>query len=223
MIKNWIWRTFTRKKKKKLSPPVSGENNNVINNGTIKNVVYDIKGDNNKVIIAENAELSNCKIYVRGNNHVLKLGTYAKFYGGDLYFEDNDCSIEIGDNTFIVSAHLAVTEPGKKIKIGKDSMLSTGITIRTGDSHSIIDESTGQRINFGEDVLISDHVWIGADAKILKGVTIGENSIISTGAIVTTAIPNNCIAAGIPAKVIRAGVNWMHERIYEQGKPTHEV
>lgn len=47
-------------------------------------------------------------------------------------------------------------------------MLSTGITIRTVDSHSIIDENTGQRINFGEDVVISDHVWIGADAKIKK-------------------------------------------------------
>lgn len=215
MIKRWFWNNFSKKNQKKVINPISGKDNNIINNGKIKNVQYDISGDNNTIILENHAELTNCKIYMRGNGHMLRLGSYTKFQGGELYFEDDECIIEIGANTFIVSAHIAVTEPRKKIIIGEDCMLSTGITIRTGDSHSIIDEASQQRINYAEDIHISNHVWIGADAKLLKGVIIGENSIISTGAIVTSSVPNNVIAAGIPAKIIKTGVNWQHERIYK--------
>jgi maltose O-acetyltransferase len=51
-------------------------------------------------------------------------------------------------------------------------------------------------------VKIGDNVWIGHDVTIMKGVTIGENSIIATGSIVTKDVPHNSIAAGNPAKVI---------------------
>ena len=57
-------------------------------------------------------------------------------------------------------------------------------------------------------IKIGNHVWIGQGATILKGVTIGNNSIIAAGAIVTKDIPANCIAAGVPARVIKEDVNW---------------
>ena len=53
-----------------------------------------------------------------------------------------------------------------------------------------------------KDVTIGDNVWIGNDCKILKGVNIGNNSIISINSVVKNNIPENCIAAGNPAKVI---------------------
>ena len=52
-------------------------------------------------------------------------------------------------------------------------------------------------------VKLGDHVWIGAGAMVCPGVTIGENSIIAAGAVVTKDIPANSVAAGVPAKVIR--------------------
>jgi acetyltransferase-like isoleucine patch superfamily enzyme len=52
-------------------------------------------------------------------------------------------------------------------------------------------------------IRIGDHVWIGTGAIILDGVTIGAGAIIGAGAVVTKDIPENAIAAGVPAKVIR--------------------
>ncbi|MNH37796.1 Galactoside O-acetyltransferase [compost metagenome] len=54
-----------------------------------------------------------------------------------------------------------------------------------------------------KDITISDNVWIGRGAVILPGVTIGENSVIAAGSIVTRDIPPNVLAGGTPAKVIR--------------------
>ena len=50
---------------------------------------------------------------------------------------------------------------------------------------------------------IEKNVWLGANVRVLPGVTIGEGSIIAAGAVVTKDVPANMIAAGVPAKVIR--------------------
>lgn len=201
--------------KTKLASPIRGQGNRIINKGVFLQVRIDIKGNNNTVEIAEGAFLTNMTIYIRGNNNLLRIGAYCKFKGGCVWFEDYNCEVIIGDHTSIESAHLAVTEPGKRITIGEDCMLSAGIDIRTGDSHSILDAETGKRINYAQDVTIGNHVWIGLNAVILKGVSIGNNAIISTNAVVTQPIPDHSIAAGVPAKVIKNNVTWLRERTYE--------
>lgn len=57
-------------------------------------------------------------------------------------------------------------------------------------------------------VCIGNHVWIGQRAMILKGVSIGDGAIIAAGAVVTRDVPAGCLAAGVPAKVIRKNVEW---------------
>jgi len=57
-------------------------------------------------------------------------------------------------------------------------------------------------------IVIGNQVWIGSGARILKGVIIGDNAIIAAGSIVTRDIPANCMAAGIPARVVRTNVSW---------------
>jgi acetyltransferase-like isoleucine patch superfamily enzyme len=54
-----------------------------------------------------------------------------------------------------------------------------------GDSHSILDGDTGKRFNYAEDVLIADHVWIGAGCAILKGALISSETVVGTGSVVT--------------------------------------
>lgn len=195
--------------------PISGKNNVIINNGVSINVRYDIKGDNNYIEILHGTILSDIKIFIRGNNHKFKIGVNSYYKGGSVWFEDHHCLIEIGQNTTIESAHLAVTEPYKSISIGEDCMFSGEIEFRTGDSHSIINNTTKKRINMAQNIKVGDHVWIGARSIILKGVTIGNNSIVGTNSIVTKSIPSHSVAAGIPAKVIRSDVDWVRERIYD--------
>jgi len=194
---------------------ISGKNNIVINKGVLINVKYDIVGDGNTIEIMKGAVLSNMMIYMRGNNHKLKIGEDCHFKGGSVWFEDKNCRIEIGEKTTIESAHLAVTEPDRKIIIGDDCMFSNAIELRTGDSHSIIDNHTKKRINPAQDIIIGNHVWIGAHSIILKGVTVSDNSIIGTNSLVTGNIPGNSISAGIPAKVVKTDVDWVRERIYD--------
>ena len=54
-----------------------------------------------------------------------------------------------------------------------------------------------------KDILIGRNVWIGADVYICKGVSIGENTVVGAKSVVTKSLPANCIAAGIPAQVVK--------------------
>jgi acetyltransferase-like isoleucine patch superfamily enzyme len=106
--------------------------------------------------------------------------------------------ITIGDYSIIC--------PGVRISSAADiliednCMLASGVYITDADWHGIYD-----RVSFGQarPVHLAKNVWVGDSAVICKGVTIGENSIIGAGAIVTEPIPDNCIAAGNPARVVK--------------------
>jgi acetyltransferase-like isoleucine patch superfamily enzyme len=112
----------------------------------------------------------------------------------------------------MVEVHIAVTEKST-VTIGEDCMFANDIDIRTGDSHSVIDTLTGERLNPAGDIFISRHVWVAPHTVILKGVNIGENSIVATGAVVTRSCDPGVIIGGNPAKVIKTGVSWKRERI----------
>lgn len=167
-------------------------------------------GDNNSLL--SESVLGDVKIRCYGNGHRLRIGNDVNYKSGHIKFENSNCFLSIGDQTTIENASFFVAEDSMSITVGTDCMLSGGIKIYTTDGHSIIDMASGSRINSAEKVVIGDHVWIGADVKILKGVNIGSNSIIASSAVVTRDVPSNSIAAGVPAKVIKLGVNWQRER-----------
>jgi acetyltransferase-like isoleucine patch superfamily enzyme len=191
---------------------IVGNYNLVINEGHINNSKFDIEGNNNKILISKLASVNNVLFYIRGDNHLIDIRDSCYIGGGELWIEDYNCSIIIHSHTTIENAHLAVTESFSKIEIHDDCMLAQHVEIRTGDSHCIIDTQTGHKINHAKNVILQSHVWVGAHVKILKGVTISSNSVIGTSSVVTKCIPGNCIAAGIPAKVIKTGINWKRER-----------
>lgn len=84
----------------------------------------------------------------------------------------------------------------------------------TTDSHSILDNQIGKRINPAKSVYIHNHVWLGRDVTIGRGVEIFENVIIGGKSYVTKSIQStNVIAAGIPARVVKENVAWKSERI----------
>lgn len=194
---------------------IQGINNIIINKGRFKSVSFDIIGNNNRIEIDAEVYIKNTLFYIRGNDHRILIRQNCSIGGGELWIEDNNGTLIINKDTSIEHAHLAVTEPFSILEIGKDCMLAKYVEIRTGDSHSILDMDTGLRINKAANVYLHDHVWIGAHSKILKGVTIGSNSVIGTASVVTKNIPSNAIAAGIPAKIIRENINWKRERIFD--------
>lgn len=111
--------------------------------------------------------------------------------------------IIIGNNVGISGSTINAT---KSIKIGNNVLVGSGCLITDTDSHPI---NWQERINDLNDktmsapIVIEDNVFIGARSIILKGVTIGMNSVIAAGSVVTKSVPSNCIAGGNPAKVIK--------------------
>ena len=88
------------------------------------------------------------------------------------------------------------------LNIGKDTLIADEVSIHDFDGHKINGTEGISDINIGE------NVWIGERAIILKGVTIGNGSIIAAGSVVTKDIPKNVIAAGVPATIIKENIHW---------------
>ena len=89
----------------------------------------------------------------------------------------------------------------ESIKIGDACMFAHGAYISDADWHGIYDRS--EPVGKTKPIILHDNVWVGDSAIVCKGVTIGENSIIGAGAVVTKNIPANVVAAGNPAKVVK--------------------
>ncbi|PIE75385.1 MAG: acetyltransferase [Deltaproteobacteria bacterium] len=111
----------------------------------------------------------------------------------------NTNGIEIGDYALLCPG--VRISAATEIKIGKNCMLASGVYITDADWHEIYDRN--KSIGKTKPVIISDNVWLGDSSIVCKGVTIGENVIIGAGSVVVSDIPENVIAAGNPAKIIR--------------------
>lgn len=101
--------------------------------------------------------------------------------------------------------------PEGAILVGDDAMFATGTTIRTSDSHAIIEIGSRAQINPPEPVLIEPHVWLGQDAIVMKGVRVGAGSIVAGRAVVTRDVATRTLVAGVPARVLRENVTWTRQ------------
>ena len=213
-----IQRFYHRKALNGVKRVIHGNNNTVrYRNAILSSVFFDIKGNNNIIIVKEGCYLNDLTFRIRGDNHSILIDKHCSFYdGGLIWFEDSDCSLVIGERSTFGDVHLALTEPGSKIKIGRDCMFSSDIDVRTGDSHSIISLESNERINYAKDVCIDDHVWIAAHSVLLKGSVIPENSVVATGSVVTQCYDTRgIIIGGNPSKQIKEGITWSRERTYK--------
>lgn len=77
------------------------------------------------------------------------------------------------------------------------------MVIRDNDGHEIVNGEEPSK-----PIVIGNHVWIGERATILKGVTIGDGAIVAANAVVTKDVEPNTLVGGVPARVIRRGVEW---------------
>jgi len=121
---------------------------------------------------------------------------------GEIFLQcrKKDAKISIGEGT-ICTSNLSVVAQ-EAVTIGKECNIGDMVSILDSDFHGI---GADERKQEGESapVVIEDNVWLGNRVIVLKGVTIGENSVVAAGAVVTNSIPSNVIAGGVPAKVIR--------------------
>ena len=117
-----------------------------------------------------------------------------------LQARDAGAQITIGEKTALSNNISMIAR--QRIEIGRYCLIGDGVQIVDSDFHGI--QPDERRNTFGETqwVHIGDNVWLGSRVMVLKGVTIGNDSIIAAGAVVTSDIPASVVAGGVPAKVI---------------------
>lgn len=172
----------------------------------LNNVYVRFFGKNNRIILHENSNLKNTFIEFKGSNAIIVIGERAGIFG--TFRLGFGCKIEIGNGTTSTNSVYVTCAESTSITIGDDCMFATNNQIRTDDAHAIYDANTGKRINFSKDIVIGNHVWVAYGATVLGGSRIGDGSVIGAFSLLKKPIPNNCIAAGVPAKVIRENIIW---------------
>lgn len=113
---------------------------------------------------------------------------------------DYGCNIEIGEN-FYANHGLIILDPAK-VKFGNNVFIGPNCGFYTPE-HPLDAESRIKGYEYAFPINIGNNVWFGGNVVVLSGVTIGDNSVIGAGSVVTKDIPANVIAAGNPCKVIR--------------------
>jgi acetyltransferase-like isoleucine patch superfamily enzyme len=123
----------------------------------------------------------------------------------------------IGDGTKI-RCHEGAVEIGEKTVMGQECTISAYQHVRIGNEcviadramfidfdHGIVEVERPIRLQgiYKRDVEVGNNVWIGYGACILRGVSIGDNSVIGTNSVVTKDVPANAVVGGIPARIIR--------------------
>lgn len=113
-------------------------------------------------------------------------------------------------NYVYANFNLTLVDDGN-IDIGDNVMFAPNVTVITA-THPVLPALREKGLQFNVDVKICSNVWIGAGAIIMPGITVGENSVVGAGSVVTKDVPPNTVVVGNPARVLREIGE--HDRIY---------
>lgn len=114
------------------------------------------------------------------------------------FYTDCGKNITVGKRVFINSGCRFQDQGG--IAIGDDALIGHNVVLATLN-HGFAPDS--RKDLYPAPITIGRNVWIGANSTVLPGVTVGDNSIIAAGAVVTKDVPENAVVAGVPAKIIK--------------------
>lgn len=208
----WYAREGLRRRRSNVS--VEGEGNELdLGRSRLHGCRIEIRGNRNRVRIHPSCKLVNVSIRLLGDDLRLELGERVKVsQRAEFLLMGEDAEIRLGRHCTVESARF-IAHSGTELEVGPDCMFAYDIEVRTSDEHSILDAKSGERINPDKSVRIGEHVWFGARSVVVKGVSIGDNSVIATGSIVSRDVGTGVVAAGIPAREIRDGVTWDRRRL----------
>lgn len=189
----------------------------------IKNGVKNFLVNGNTIVYLEN----NVQIT---NNGSFNFGLTSKSFPS---LEKQPCKLQMKKDSKIIISGSVRAEPGVTIRVGKGAVLEFGGKINLTANSSIICEkqiSFGNHVKIGWESQIMDSdfhslvregymktlpihvgndVWIGNRVSILKGVTIGDGSVVAAGAVVNRDVPAHSLVAGVPARLVRSDVKWV--------------
>lgn len=159
--------------------------------------------------LKENA-IEQCSIYnaipdtdyeAQGKHLKAMLGKKGnKVWIAKMFNCDNGKNIFIGDN-FTGNYNLTILDI-REVRIGNNIMIGPN-TLITTVGHPLSPKGRRSHLGIAKPVTIGDDVWIGGNVTILPGVHIGNNVVVGAGAVVSHDIPDNSVAVGVPARVVK--------------------
>ncbi|WP_035800668.1 sugar O-acetyltransferase [Butyrivibrio sp. NC3005] len=135
-------------------------------------------------------------------------GFFGKCNGDFLIFSPFKCSlgynVEIGNNVAI-NSYCSILDGGK-VKLGDNIWIGTNCEI-VSSGHSVDPEKRKNGVGYANPIVIEDNVYIGSRVTIVcgqnHGITIGKNSVIGSGSVITKDVPENVLVVGNPARIVR--------------------
>jgi acetyltransferase-like isoleucine patch superfamily enzyme len=134
----------------------------------------------------------------------LEINGHVSFLKGTKIDVEPNALLSIGDGSSI--GEQSKIKCSRRINIGKNCAISWNVNITDTDGHELTGGSA--RNEKTKEITIKDNAWIGFNSIILKGVTIGSNSVIGAGTVVTKDTPDNSLVAGNPGRLIKTGISW---------------
>lgn len=132
--------------------------------------------------------------------HELLGGHGSRFQFNQPFRCDYGCNIFIGEN-FFANFNLTILDEAE-VRMGNNVFIGPNVSIYTA-CHPLDAETRNRAVEWSEPVTIGDNVWIGGSVTILPGVTVGNNTVIGAGSVVTKDVPDNVVVGGNPAKIIK--------------------
>lgn len=166
-----------------------------------------------KVLLSKKVRIVRYPFYIRGNMYIdwgssFTSGVNLRIDADPLEAVKNQCVLHLGHNVQVNDyVHIGAVN---KVVIGNNVLIASKVYISDhnhgnykGFEQCSPDTDPAKRPIISSPILIEDNVWLGEQVSVLPGVTIGKGSIIGANSVVSKSIPANCIAVGIPAKVIK--------------------
>jgi acetyltransferase-like isoleucine patch superfamily enzyme len=155
-----------------------------------------------KIFLEDNVVLEKrCRLWANGKGASITIGAETTIYPYAL-LKCNRGKIVLGKGCSINDYSILYGFGG--ISIGNDVHIAAHVVVVASEhDYSLLGKDNFSAEMLGKGIIIEDHVWVGANAVILDGVTIGHGSVIGAGAVVSRDIPPDSIAVGVPARVIK--------------------
>jgi acetyltransferase-like isoleucine patch superfamily enzyme len=181
--------------------------------------LFHIEGRWNGVTVGRDLDIYGRPLIRRGLDSVIVIGDRVQLISSSWRSSTASCSrtklrtyyptarIVFGNRSGMTGG--SIIARSKTIRIGEGCMLAPNVTIFDSDFHIAWPPERRHdtwETDIDRDVTLDRNVWVGTGAIILKGVTIGENSVIAAGSVVVSDIPPNCVAGGNPARVLKTFV-----------------
>ncbi len=185
------------------------------------NIIVTDTGENNQIILHDFPKIiegrGRLEITICGNCNVIEMFENITVSGvviiriiPAMNGMANDCNVTIKKGVYFNGMlQMNINEKGNCVSIGENCLFAANVVMCTSDSHSIYDLSTNEKLNYGGNITIGNHVWVAQYCYFLKNVIISDDSVVGMHSVVTKKfVEPNQLIVGIPARVVRKGINW---------------